>query len=263
MIKVGVIGSDNEAMEILLKRAKSEIKEAIEFIRFDGENIEKQALAAAHEADIGELDILMKGIVPTRTVLRAVLSEEFSLKEKKLLSHVAIIHLPTFERTFLITDPGMNIQPSIEELKIIIENAIDLAINMGIETPKVALLSAAENENPNMPSAVNAFELTDYYSDREDAIIYGPLSLDLALSKDSVENKRFKGPVAGEADIVVVPTIDAGNILYKALQLFAEVEIGGLVLGAKIPIIIPSRSDSTDSKLFALRNAIHQVKGKR
>ena len=145
----------------------------------------------------------------------------------------------------------------------IINNSIFTANSLGNPKPKVALLSAAENYNPKMESSKLATELTKYFSNsvqKTKAIIYGPLSLDLAISLDSVRKKRFSGPIQGDADILIAPQIDAGNILYKSLALFGNATMGGIVVGANIPLVVTSRNDSVESKLLSLKLALKQQK---
>lgn len=275
MYKIGIIGGSQPEMKQFVKEATLKYKDCLEFHIFDtDENIadnnfwsyypfetpERMALEAVKKAHTGEIDILVKGIVSTYTFLKAILNKEYSLKEESILSHVAIIDLPKLERKLLLTDSAMNIQPSREELIVITKQAIGVAQNIGIEQPKVALLSAAENFNPKMPSSILSKEVTEYFKESDDAIVHGPLSLDLALSKTAVENKRFSGPVAGDADILVVPTIDVGNVLYKSLVIFGDAVMGGTIIGTKVPVVLTSRSDSIKSKLVALDLAVNQIK---
>lgn len=275
MIKVGIIGGSQPEMKKFVEEAKRKYTTDLDFHVFDtNENIgdeklwtyyksdtpEEMALAAVKQAHDGELDILVKGIASTHTVLKAVLNKEYSLKKENILSHVAVVQLPTLDRKILLTDPAMNITPTTDQLIEITNHVVDVAHNMGIKKPKVALLSAAENFNPKMPSSVLAKEVTEHFSEREDAVIYGPLSFDLALSKASVKNKRFTGPVAGDADILVVPNIDVGNVLYKSLVLFGDAVMGGTIVGTSVPVVLTSRSDAIESKLIALDLAMDQVK---
>lgn len=262
MLKIGIVGKRDAEIEDFINLAKDTHSSEITFIHFDGEDLEQQAKKAAQQAIGGTLQLLMKGLIPTKTLLKGLLQVE-GIKEKERLTHVAIIELPRINRPIFLTDAGITIAPTIEEHLNIINQAIALAQATGITQPKVALLSAAEHYNPKMPSAVRAKALTKILSKREDALIYGPLSLDLALSKDSVRKKRFFGPIAGDADILVVPSIEVGNVLYKSLQLFGEATIGGLLTGAAVPIVLTSRSDSNQSRLLSLEYTLKQAKKER
>lgn len=274
MINIAVIGGSQIEIKTFIERALIKYKNQLVFHVFDtAENIddsslwqyhpceteEEMAIAAVKFVYEGKADVLVKGIVSTRTVLKAVLHPKYSLKNQALLSHVAVVHLPQLNRPLLLTDTAMNIAPNTKELIDITKNALTMAMKIGIEKPRVALLSSAETINSKMPSSVNAKEVTDYFSTQEEAVVYGPISFDLALSKEAVQHKRFEGPIEGDADILVVPNIDAGNLLYKALVLFGQATMGGTIVGTKVPIVLTSRSDSVASKMLALQFALSQV----
>lgn len=276
MTTIAIPGGSNPEILQFVTAAKERYGEEVNFAIFDeAENIgnddlwdyfpaskeDKIPQAVAYVA-AGKADILMKGIVATHDILKEVLQKKYNLKEQKLLSHVAIIHLPSLNRPILLTDSGMNITPDYEQMEIIIQNAVKVAHDIGIKHPKVALLSSAETFNPKMPSSVLATDLTKNMK-MPDATIYGPLSLDLALSDEAVQHKRFSGPIAADADILVVPNIDVGNVFYKSLLLFGNATMGGTLVGTKIPIVVTSRSDSTASKISALDFALKQLGGKK
>lgn len=277
MIKVGIIGGSQPEIKEFVIKAKEKYGQDLEFHVFDtspdigSEKLwvyhkcateEEMALEAVKLAHDYKIDILIKGIVSTHTLLKAVLNKEYSLKKQEVLSHVSIIKLPNIERKILLTDAAMNINPNFEQLVDITKNVIAVANNIGKENPKVALISSAENYNPKMPSSVISKEVTEYFQDSENATVYGPLSLDLALSEKAVASKRFKGAVAGNADVLVVPNIDVGNVLYKSLVLFGQAIVGGMIVGTTIPIVLTSRSDSIKSKLIGLELALDQIKKK-
>lgn len=207
-----------------------------------------------------EVDGIIKGIVQTHQLLKEVLKKEYQLVEHGFLSHVSRVNMMDTGQTFLLTDAAININPDIKTMQQIVQNALLVARKIGMTYPKVALLSSAENYNPKMPSSVLAKSLMDYYqshpSEVGQGVVYGPLSLDLALSKTSVQNKRFKGPIAGDANILVVPSIDVGNVLYKSLSLFSNAKIGGIVVGAKVPIVLSSRGDSVENKISSIQLAL-------
>lgn len=265
-------GSRKEILE-LVKHSQAELKEKLTFKVFDTlSNVDEEGLWEYHHLKTeeemvkaavqcvvkGEGDILLKGTIQTHTLLKEIVKKEHDLKEKTLLSHVALVSIPLLGRPILLTDSGMNITPSEKELSLIIENAIEVGHQLGLSHPKVALLSAAENINPKMPSSVLANNLTKQFEESENATVFGPLSLDLALSQEAVRQKGYEGPISGDADILVVPTIDVGNALYKALMLFGQATTGGLIVGTKVPIVLTSRSDGLESKLHALRFALRQ-----
>ncbi|WP_027108884.1 phosphate acyltransferase [Lacticigenium naphthae] len=274
MAIVAVVGGSRPEILELVRQSKKEFVGTVLFKVFDVlPNIDTEHVweyiqcesememvhQAVHSVAQGEADILLKGGVQTHTLLKEVLKAEHDLKKQAVLSHVALVNLPVLNRPLLLSDAAMNIDPSEEQLVGIIENAIDVAKQIGLEKPKVALLSAAENSNPKMPSSVMAQSLAETFSERSDALVYGPLSLDLALSKKAVEKKQFEGPIQGDADIVIVPTIDVGNVLYKSFLLFGEGTIGGTIVGTRVPIVLTSRSDEVKSKVYALKFALMQI----
>lgn len=274
MRTVAVAAGSRKEILNLVKSSRRAHKEKVKFIIFDTEaDIDTEGIwdyrPCFSEKDMirdtvrcvsaGEADILLKGGVNTHSILKEVLKAEYGLKQKNLLSHVALVSIPAIKRQILLTDAGMNISPNPEQLSEIIENVLDVCDSIGLSRPKVALLSAAENINPKMSSSVVAQQLTAQYKDDRRAVIYGPVSLDLALSEESVELKRFSAPIQGDADVLVVPGIDAGNVLYKALLLFAGAKIGGTIVGTRVPIVLTSRSDKTESKLYALDFALMQL----
>lgn len=212
-----------------------------------------QALKSIAE---NQTQVLLKGLVQTHQLLSAVLKSPYQLRDQKVLSHIALLEIPGYARPLFLTDAAMNIAPDAATLIEIVKNAIRITTSYGLKQPKVALLSAAENINPKMPSSVMAQKVTEYFQDNTTpGIVYGPLSLDLALSPQSAVRKGFKGPIKGDADVLVVPAIDAGNVLYKALTLFTDVKVGGLIIGTKVPVVLNSRSDSIENKISALNFA--------
>lgn len=220
------------------------------------ETLDDAVTAGLTRVAAGECQVIFKGIVQTHKLLKALLRPEFNLKKQSLLSHVALLELPDLARPVLLSDAGMNIAPNSEQLAAIVNNAVYAAHAIGNEKPKVALLSSAENYNPKMPSSVLTRQVTTYFQQQPIAAeVFGPISLDLALSPMAVQKKAFQGPIAGDADILIVPNIDAGNILYKALMLFTPIQTGGVIIGAKVPVVLPSRSDQIENKAASLRFA--------
>ncbi|WP_420489029.1 phosphate butyryltransferase [Neobacillus vireti] len=205
-----------------------------------------------------EATVLMKGNIPTNVLLKAVLNKEYGLRTGNILSHAAVFAIPGFERFTIVTDAGMNISPDLEEKAQIIRNATALAKAIGIEYPKVAPLAAVEVVNPSMQATVDAAALTvmNKRGQIPGCIIDGPLALDNAVSVLAAEHKGIQSEVAGRADILVVPTIEVGNVLYKSLIYFAKAKVGAIITGARAPIVLTSRADSAESKLYSLALAI-------
>lgn len=237
-----------------------DIEETWQYISCDNES--EMVRRAVESVARGEAHILLKGGVSTHVLLKEVLQEEHHLKRQDVLSHVTMIELPHFTRPILLSDAAMVIAPSEEQFVSIIQNAIHSAHKMGITHPKVALLSAAETINPKMASSVMADALTKRFEAYPEATVYGPISFDLAISKEAVIHKKFTGPIQGDADILIVPSIEVGNVLYKSLMLFGNAKIGGIVVGAKVPIVLTSRSDQAENKLHALNFALMQMEEK-
>ncbi|PLR76433.1 phosphate butyryltransferase [Bacillus sp. V3-13] len=213
---------------------------------------------AVKAVKLNEANVLMKGNVPTATILKAVLNKEYGLTTGSVLSHVAVFEVPGYERFAIITDTGMNIAPDLQQKADIIKNAVEIARQIGIDTPKVAPLAALETVNPAMQATLDAAALTVMNKRGQIAgcIVDGPLALDNAISMFAAEHKGISGQVAGQADILLVPTIEAGNILYKSLIYFAKAKVGAVIAGAKAPIVLTSRTDSAESKLYSLALAL-------
>lgn len=212
------------------------------------------ASAAVRLVARGEAEILVKGHLQSAEFLHAVLDRENGLSRGRLLSHVGVFHVPGFDRFLLITDAGLTIAPDLAQKAEIVQNAIDFARQIGIQSPVAAILCAVENVNPHMPATLDAACLSKM-ADRgaiTGGKVEGPLALDNAISEESARHKGITSPLAGKADILVAPDIEAANILYKALVFLANAEDAGIVAGAKAPIVMPSRSDSAKNKLYAL-----------
>jgi phosphate butyryltransferase len=212
----------------------------------------------------GEADLLMKGQLQTAEFLRAVLDKEVGLRTERLLSQVTVTEKPDGEGLILITDCAMNIAPTLHEKKKILENAVELAIGLGVEKPKAALLCAVETVNSEMTDTLDAAILSKMAERGQikNVQVDGPLALDNAVSLSSAEHKGIKSPVAGRADILVVPDIRVGNALHKALIYFAGREVASVVMGAKVPIIMTSRADSPATKFRSVALACY-LAGKR
>lgn len=202
----------------------------------------------------GHAQVLMKGYLHTDEMLRSVLRQEAGLRTDRLLSHVFVLEVPTYHKLLLITDAAINITPDISQKASITQNAVDLARRLGVETPKVAALSSIETINPSIPSTVHAACLSKM-SERgqiKGAIVDGPLAFDNAISAEAAQDKGINSPVAGDVDVVVVPDLDAGNILSKNLEYLASAKMAGIVMGASVPVVLTSRSDPPRARVYSL-----------
>ena len=228
----------------------------------------KAAAAQAVEMALaGAVEVLMKGALHTDALMHAIVAGEKNLRTERRVSHVFVMDVPTYPRPLFITDAAINIHPDLETKRDIIKNAIELAHSLGIETPKVAILSAVETVNPKIKSTVDAAELCKM-ADRGQitgGILDGPLAFDNAVSADAAKIKHIVSPVAGQADIMLVPDIEAGNMLAKQLEYLAGADGAGIVLGARVPIVLTSRADKTLSRLASCAVAVllahHRRKG--
>lgn len=220
----------------------------------DIKDLSQACLKAVEIVSTGKAHMVMKGLVDTSIILKAVLNKEIGLRTGNILSHVAVFDIEGYDRLFFITDAAMNLAPGVNEKKQIIENACSVARALDIEEPKVALICAKEKVNLKMKDTVEAKELEEMYLNGEikNCIVGGPFALDNAISEESARHKGINHPVAGKADILVVPDIEAGNILYKSITYFAKCENAGLIVGAKAPIILTSRADSDKTKLNSI-----------
>lgn len=213
---------------------------------------------AVKAVKLNEADVLMKGNIPTSTILKAVLNKDFGLRTGNVLSHVAVFEVNGFNQFIILTDAAMNIAPDLEQKAQIVNNAVTIAKKIGVSVPKVAPIAAVEVINPAMQATLDAAALTvmNKRGQIKGCIIDGPLALDNAISKFAAEHKGISSEVAGQADILLVPTIEVGNVLYKALVYFANAKVGAVIAGAKAPIVLTSRADSAESKLYSLALAL-------
>lgn len=210
------------------------------------------AVKLVHE---GEADLVMKGLVRTKDFLRAVLNQEFGMRRGRAMSHVAVFESPDRTRLMMLTDCGINIRPRFSRKINIIENALELARALGIEEPKVAVIAAVETvELPTMPATLDA-ELLRRLGEAGRfgrCIVDGPLAMDNALDGHTAEVKGRGSPVAGQADIIVVPEIETGNAVYKTIRYIAGRELASIVVGAEGPVVVTSRADSAETKLYSI-----------
>ncbi|MGG5738877.1 MULTISPECIES: phosphate butyryltransferase [Bacillus] len=206
----------------------------------------------------GEADVLMKGNIPTANILKAVLNKEWGLRKGSVLSHVAAFEVPNYDHLIFVTDAAMNIAPDVTQKAAIIQNTVEVARAIGIDLPKVAPIAAVEVVNPAMQATIDAAMLTQMNrrGQIKNCVVDGPLALDNAVSQIAAEHKGIVSDVAGKADILLVPTIEAGNVLYKSLVYFANAKVGAMIAGAKAPIVLTSRADSAETKVYSLALAV-------
>ncbi|MDH4223427.1 MAG: bifunctional enoyl-CoA hydratase/phosphate acetyltransferase, partial [candidate division Zixibacteria bacterium] len=199
-------------------------------------------------------DMLMKGKVDTPTLLKAVLDKEKGLKSGKLLSHVAVVEVEKYPKLMIVTDGGMNISPDVTRKIEILKNAVEVAKKLGIENPKAACLAAVELVNPEMPETIDASIIAKMAERGEikDVIVDGPVAFDVAIDPDSARIKGIISPISGDTDIFLCPNISSGNIFVKSLIYLCGARVGGIVVGAGVPIVLLSRSDTAEIKLLSI-----------
>jgi phosphotransacetylase/acyl dehydratase len=218
------------------------------------EHSQASAEKAVAMARAGEVEALMKGSLHTDELMGAVVSSATGLRTARRISHAFIMDVPAYPRPLMVTDAAVNISPDLATKADIVQNAIDLAQALGVETPKVAILAAVEIVNPKMPATLDAAALCKM-ADRGQitgGILDGPLAFDNAISEEAAKTKKIVTPVAGKADILLVPDLEAGNMVAKQLQYLAGADSAGIVLGARVPIVLTSRADNVRSRLASV-----------
>jgi phosphate acetyltransferase len=213
----------------------------------------------------GEAELLMKGSLHTDELLGAVVARETGLRTGRRISHVFVMDVPTYHKVLLVTDAAINIAPALDDKVDICQNAIDLARALGLERPKVAILAAVETVNSKMPSTIDAACLCKM-ADRGQitgGVLDGPLAFDNAISVEAARTKGIRSEVAGDPDILLVPDLEAGTILAKQLSFLANADSAGLVLGARVPIILTSRADSVRSRIASCGVAVLAAHARR
>jgi len=222
----------------------------------------ERAVELVHE---GKGELLMKGSLHTDELMRAVTSSKTGLRTARRISHVFIMDVPTYPETLFITDAAINIFPDLDAKRDIIQNVVDLFTQVGLGTPRVAILSAVETVTSKIPSTIDAAALCKM-ADRgqiTDAIIDGPLAFDNAISPEAAKIKGIQSPVAGKAQILVVPDLEAGNMLAKNLIFLSKADSAGLVLGARVPVVLTSRADSVRSRMASCAAAVLYAAARR
>lgn len=231
-------------------------------IDFDISNIEVIDLPDIYEAAAkstalirkGKAEILMKGLLSTGTLLKAVLDKELGLRKGALLSHVAVFESPYYHKLLGVTDAAMNVEPDLEGKIGIIKNAVEVFHNMGIANPKVAIVGSVETINPKMEATMHAatISMMNYRKQITGCIIDGPLAIDGAVSKKASELKNITSDVAGDVDIILAPDINGANILYKSMNFLGGATAAAVIMGAKVPIVLTSRGDTEKSKFLSI-----------
>ena len=246
-----LIGEENKIREI----SKEINFDLSKFKIINKGTIEECAETAVKLVSSGEADFVMKGLLDTSVILKAVLNKEWGLRTDSLLSHVMVYEIPSYDKLLVTTDGGMNIAPDYDQKVKILKNAIEATKPLGLEHIKVACLAAKEKVNPKMQATTDARALQEAGERGEfgkDVTVEGPLAFDLAVSKDAAKIKGFESKVSGETDIMLMPTIEVGNGIGKALTYFAGAKSAGIIMGAKAPIVLVSRADSHQSKLYSI-----------
>ena len=213
----------------------------------------------------GKAELVMKGSLHSDEILAAVISKETGLRAGRRLSHAFLMDVPTYHKVLIVTDGAINIAPSLEDKVDIVQNAIDLARSFGVERPKVAILAAVESVSSKMPATLDAAALCKM-ADRgqiKGGVLDGPLAFDNAISREAADIKKIKSEVAGDPDILVAPDLEAGNMLAKQLSFLANADSAGLVLGAKVPVILTSRADSVRSRIASCAVAVLAAHARR
>ncbi|HZF30684.1 MAG TPA: phosphate acetyltransferase [Gammaproteobacteria bacterium] len=221
-----------------------------------------QAVALVRE---GKAEILMKGSLHSDELLGAVVARETGLRTSRRISHAFVMDVPTYHKVLVVTDAAINIAPTLEDKVDICQNAVDLARTLGIERPKVAILAAVETVTSKMPATIDAAALCKM-ADRKQitgAALDGPLAFDNAISKEAAQIKGIESEVAGDPDILLVPDLEAGNMVAKLLTFLAKADSAGLVLGARVPIVLTSRADSVRARIASCAVAVRAAHARR
>ncbi|MEF9991202.1 MAG: bifunctional enoyl-CoA hydratase/phosphate acetyltransferase [Romboutsia sp.] len=219
------------------------------------ETMEESAEISVKLVSNNEADFVMKGLLDTSILLKSVLNKDYGLRTDSLLSHVMIYEMRSYHKLLLLTDGGMNIEPSYEQKEKILKNAIEASKPLGIENLKIACITAKEKINSKMQATLDAGLLKKACEEGkfgENVVVEGPIAFDLAVSEKACKIKGYSSPVSGDADVLLVPTIEVGNGIGKSFTYMANAKSAGIIMGAKAPIVLVSRSDSYESKLYSI-----------
>ncbi|MDR3589088.1 MAG: phosphate acyltransferase [Negativicutes bacterium] len=218
------------------------------------DNSEDVVLKAARLVKDGQAHFLMKGFIQTGEMMKVLLSEKCGFRTDMMMSHLSVVQIPNYHKLIGLTDAALCVYPDLKQKSDMIKNAVRAMLNMGFDTPKVAVLAAVEQVNPKMQETVDAAELKRMNAEGllPDCVVDGPLSYDLVMSREAAELKGIDSPVCGDADLMVVPNLAAGNILLKALRYSAGAVSAGVVLGGKVPLVLTSRAAETTNKYLPI-----------
>ncbi|MCE3046638.1 bifunctional enoyl-CoA hydratase/phosphate acetyltransferase [Helicobacter kayseriensis] len=262
----GVIDSYQEGLiDPILVGDEQKIKKVASELGFDVSSFEivnaindlEAATKTAEFATKGEVKALMKGNLHTNDIMGAVVKRDAGLRTERSITHAFIMDIPAYHKALFIADAAINIAPNVDVKMSIIQNTVDLAHKLGISLPKVGILSAVEMPYEKIPSSMEAHELTERSkTEVKDALVYGPLAFDNAISALSAKIKKIDSEVCGDPDILIAPQIESGNILFKALVYLAYAKVAGVVLGAKVPVILTSRADNAEARVASSALAV-------
>ncbi|WP_315077909.1 phosphate butyryltransferase [uncultured Clostridium sp.] len=246
-----ILVGDQEKIRAIAEKIKMDLTQ---FEIIHEPDIKKAALFAVQLVSSGRADMVMKGLVDTATFLRSVLNKEIGLRTGKVMSHVSVFEIEDIDRLIFLTDAAFNTYPDLKAKIQIVNNSVTVAHACGIEVPKVAPVCAVEVVNPDMPATIDASLLTTMNNRGQikGCIIDGPLALDNALSEEAAHHKGITGPVAGKADIILLPNIETGNVMYKCLTYTSKSKSGGLLVGTSAPVILTSRADKFETKVNSI-----------
>ncbi len=248
-----LVGDEEKIIKILSENGKTKD----DYMIINADSLEESAKKSVKLVAEGKGDFLMKGLIDTSILLKAVLNKEEGLRTDSLLSHVMLYDVPSYDRLLFLTDGGMNIAPDVEQKSKILENAVIAAKSLkgDGDNVNVAVICAKEKVNPKMQATVDAAELTQRCKDGkygENVVVEGPIAIDLAFSKKSCEVKGFESKISEEVDVLLVPTIEVGNGIGKSLTYLANAKSAGIIMGAKKPVVLVSRADDYETKLNSI-----------
>lgn len=253
--KAGIVSAilvgDQEKIEEIAKNISIDLSK---YEIIDIKDLAEASLKAVELVSTGKADLVMKGLVDTAIILKAVLNKEKGLRSGNVLSHVAVFDVESMPRLLMVTDAAMNIAPDLQGKKQIIENSLQVARGLDIETANVGVICAKEKVNEKMQATVDAANLVEMNKKGEltGCVVGGPFALDNAVSEEAARIKGITDPIAGKVDVLLCPTIEAGNVLYKTLAFLTSSRNAGIIVGAKAPVVLTSRADSDDTKLNSI-----------
>jgi len=252
----------NNIVNAILIGSSKEIKKILKTLKIDENNYQIIDEPDNHTACLESVKLvssnegyfLMKGLVDTSVILKAALNKEFGLRTDNRISHVSVMEVPTHHKLIFMSDGAMNIAPTLDEKRQIIENSLTIAHALGLKKPNVGIIAAVEKENPQMQATLDAIELVKMNQNGiiKNCIIGGPFALDNAINKEAANHKGITDPIAGDIDILIMPRIEAGNVFYKTMMFLASAKSASVIAGAKKPIVLTSRADSTESKYYSI-----------